>query len=180
MNVGALIRGHERFAQEAGAEVRNDHRHLGEARGDVRERQRIAEPQVERGGEPELLAHADGEHAAVDEHRRAARRRGLERGADPLVGELVVVHRREQADGAQLPVVERPRQPFRGVGRRRIQHEEADQPRRVPGDRRGHRLLVAGDAGDQGRAGDVMLVELRDPAIGQRIGRARRLPAEQR
>ena len=91
-----------------------------------------------------------------------------------------MVHRREQADGAQLPVVERARQPFGGVGRRRIQHEEADQPRRVPGDRRGHRLLVAGDAGDQRGAGDLMLVELGDPAIGQRIRRARRLPAEQR
>ena len=94
--------------------------------------------------------------------------------------ELVVVHRREQADGSQVPVVERARQPLRGVVRRGIQHEEADQPRRMPGNRRGDRLLVAGDAGDQGGAGDVMLVELRDPAIGQRIGRARRLPAEQR
>ena len=85
MDVGALIRGHERFAQEAGAEVRNDHRHLGEARGDVRERQRIAEPQVERGSEAELLPHADGEHAAMDEHRGAARRRSLERRGDALV-----------------------------------------------------------------------------------------------
>ncbi len=180
MNVGALVRGHERFAQETGAEVRNDHRHLGEARGNVGERQRIAEPQIERRGEPEPLAYADREHAAVDEHRRAACRGGLERGADPLVGDLVVVHRREQADGSQVPVIERPCQPLRGVVRRGIQHEEADQPRRMPGNRRGDRLLVAGDAGDQGGAGDVMLVELRHPAIGQRIGRARRFPAEQR
>ena len=92
---------------------------VGNARRDGRERQRIAEPQIERRRQAELLAHADGQHAAVHEHRGAARRGRLERRGHPLVVQPVVVHRRKQADAAQLPVAERARQPLGGVGRRR-------------------------------------------------------------
>ena len=65
------------------------------------------------------------------------------------------------------------------VSGRRIEHEESHQPRRVPGDGRRDRLLVARDAGDDRGARDLMAIELGDPAIGQRIGRSRRIPSEQ-
>ena len=42
------------------------------------------------------------------------------------------------------------------------------------------RLLVARKAGDDRRPRDLMTIELGDPAIGERIGRSRRIPAEQR
>ncbi len=66
--VGALVSGHQRFAEHAGAEVRDDDRDVRKSRRHRGERERIAEPQIERRRQTELLANADRQHAAVYEH----------------------------------------------------------------------------------------------------------------
>ena len=68
--------------------------------------------------------------------------------ADARIVECVAVHGREQADDAHAGVRERFPDPRLRAGCRRIDHEVADEPRRVAGDRLGHRGLVAGDAGN--------------------------------
>ena len=57
-----------------------------------------------------------------------------------------------------------------GVGGRGIDHEEADQARRMARDRDRNRLLVARNTRDKRRAPHAASVELHDPAIGQRFG----------
>ena len=60
----------------------------------------------------------------------------------------------------------------------RIDHEEADESRRVPRHGRGHRRLVARHAGDERRARHAVRIELLHPAIGQRFWRARVIPLQ--
>ena len=64
----ALVGGHERFAEESGAEVRHDHRNLREAERGAGQRERIAEPKVEAARQPELAC------ARRPTARRSARR----------------------------------------------------------------------------------------------------------
>ena len=70
-------------------------------------------------GKPELLPDADGQHAAVHEHRGAVRAPPPRSRRHALIVQPVAVHRREEAHRAQLPVAERARQPLGGVGARR-------------------------------------------------------------
>ena len=126
----------------------------------------------------ELLAHADRQDAAVDEHRGSGLRRGeVEQRPRPLIVHRDVMHRREQADGAQAALERRSRLRHR-ISARRIDHEEADEPLRMPRDRRRDRRRVARHTGDQRRARDLMAIELRRPAVGERLGRARRVPSQ--
>jgi len=50
----------------------------------------------------------------------------------------------------------------------------------MPRDGNGDAVLVARDARDQRRAGDAVAIEFGNPAIGERLGRAGRFPAELR
>src|SRR5262249_42903542 len=65
-----------------------------------------------------------------------------------------------------------------GIGPRRIDHEEPDEARWMPRDRGRHRRSVAGHARNQRGAADVVAIELGDPAIGERLGRAGWRPPE--
>ena len=47
-------------------------------------------------------------------------------------------------------------------------------------DGNGNRLLIAGNAGDEGAAGYAVTIELGDPAIREHFWSARRVPAEPR
>src|SRR4051794_9586539 len=73
MDRRALIRGHERLAEKAGAKVRHDHRHLRSGEGRSRKGERIAQAKVEAAWKAELLAHANAQRAAVREYHRAMR-----------------------------------------------------------------------------------------------------------
>jgi len=74
---------------------------------DPRANKFASEAEIEQGRKPELLAHADRQHAAMDEHDRPARRRRLERRGDAWIVEAVAMHGREQADPPQSPLAER-------------------------------------------------------------------------
>ena len=56
------------------------------------------------------------------------------------------------------------------IGGQRVEHEEADEPRRVACDGGGDRGLVARDAGDERAREHAVPIELGDPAIGERLG----------
>src|SRR4051812_18713195 len=85
MDRRALVRRHQRLAEAAGAEVRNDDRHLRKAQRDPRYRERIAEAEVEAARQPELLPDAHAQEAAVHEHRGAVRCRRAKHRFDALV-----------------------------------------------------------------------------------------------
>src|SRR5262249_30591654 len=61
---------------------------------------------------------------------------------------------------------------------RRIDHEEADEARRVPADGGANRLRIPRDARDHRGAGHAMDVELGDPPVRKLLRRSRILPAE--
>ena len=157
--------------KQAGAEVRDDDRHLRMAERDRVQIERVAEADVERARQPELLAHADRQHAAVHEHRRARRRRRdvedapsrdrpeSSSGAWRGTGRSRAGRRRAIAVGGLRG----------GVRLRRIHHEEADEPLAMTADGGGDRRRVARHARDQRRARHLMAIELRDPAIGERL-----------
>jgi hypothetical protein len=116
----------------------------------------------------------------VHEDHAPATGRGGKDGIDRWIVETHVVHGREQADRRERRVLERPIESRRRVWRRRVEHERAHEPRRVTRDRRRHRLLIARHARDQHGARDLMLVELGDPALGERRVLTGRIPAEPR
>src|SRR5262249_13697222 len=68
----------------------------------------------------------------------------------------------------------------RRVRLRRVDHEEADEPIAMPSHRGGNGRAVARYARNKGRAADAVPIELRDPAIGQRLGRPRPIPSQLR
>ena len=79
----------------------------------------------------------------------------------------------------QLPVAERARDTLGRVGGGGIQHEEPDEARGMPRHRGRDGFLIARNARDQRGPIDVLTIELGDPSIGERLGGAWRLPAEQ-
>ena len=181
-DVRRRVGGHQRLAKEAGAEVRNDHRHLRMADGDGGDGQRIAEPQIEPARQTELLADADRQHAAVHEHRA---RRGAAAAANTALDRSVV----ERARGASRET---------GTPSRRSSSPNARSRRasasgagglnmnaptnrvRMTRDCGRDRRLVARHARDQHRARDAVSIELGHPSIRQRLVVAGRIPAESR
>ena len=128
-DVGTQIRDHQRFAEKAGAEMRNDERNARVRERDRVEIDRIAESHVERAWQPELPADADRQHAAVHEHGGTWPAGGdVEHAADALVVERVAVHRRKEANRPQAVAIDRARRRHRGGCLRRIDHEEPDEP----------------------------------------------------
>ena len=108
---------------------------------------------------------------ASPRRRRRARRpsdRPASSGASPGTG------RRRAGRARRAP--ERTRcAPSGAIG---LTMNAADDASRVPRDGRRHRAFVAGQAGDQHRPADAVAIELGDPAIGERVGRAGIVPAE--
>ena len=152
---------------------------VGKREATARERERIAEPQIERRRQAELLADADGQHAAVHEHRRAVSAAAANTSLHPLIVQAIAVHRGKQADAAQS-AVRRARaragaatSPAAGLNMKKPTKRE----RMAAGPRR-DRLLVAGNARDERGARDAVPIELGDPAIGQLGGAAGILPAK--
>ena len=103
-----------------------------------------------------------------------------EHRVNPVVVEAIAVHRRKQGDDAQVLLAERASEPRVCVGRDGVEHEEPDEPRGVPSNRGGDGLLVAGNAGDEAGAIDPIAIELGDPAVGEALDAARRVPAQRR
>lgn len=178
MDVRALFRGHERLAEHPGAEVRHDHRHSRKARGGRGERERIAEAEIERRRESQLLSDADGQHAAVREDHGAVIRRGREDVPHAFVVQPVSVHRRKEADAAKALLAERLREPPGDGSLRRVEHEKSDKPGRIPAYRRRDGLLVTRNARDEGGPVHGVAVESGDPPIGQLVRGAGIVPSK--
>jgi len=88
------------------------------------------------------------------------------------------VHRGEQADAAEAEAAERLSQPAADIPLRGVEHEEADELRGMPAHGGGDRILVAGNARDDGSPGDAVAIELRRPAIRELIRASRIVPPE--
>ena len=58
-----------------------------------------------------------------------------------------------------------------GIRGDRIEHEEPDESRRMPGHGGGDRRLITRHAGDERRPADAVTIELRNPSIGKGLGR---------
>jgi hypothetical protein len=100
MDVAALIGSHQGFAPHARAEMRNDDRHGGKARGNRGQRERIAQTKVEGRWQPKLLSYAHRQHAAVREHHRLVLSRRGKDLSHSLVVQFVGVHRGKEANAA--------------------------------------------------------------------------------
>lgn len=172
----ALIGGHQGFAQEPGAEVRNDHGHLGEPQRGAGQGERVTEPQVEAAWQAKFLADADGEHAAVHEYRAAVVPCQRKHAFDALVIERVAVHGGEEAGDSQPMFRERTSECRVRLGRERIEHEEADETPWMTRHRLADGRFIAGYARDERGAGDAMTIELGDPSVRELRGGSRRVP----
>ena len=139
----------------------------------------IAVADFEGARQAQLAAHADGEHAAVHEQDGSRPRRcDLEEAAHPIILEGEAMHRGKKTHAAQPPCIER-RGGLRGrVRLRGIDHEESDQPPRMPCHRFRHRTGIARDAGDQRCPRDARPIELAHPSIGKGLGGTGRVPTE--
>ena len=159
------------FAEHARAEVRHDHRHAGETR-----RRGAASA----SGSPRRRSNGDGSPSFFRTPTVSTpqctnttapwSRRGRKRHPDPLVVQTIAVHGGKQADAAQARSPSARRSRRADVPAQRVEHEEADEPRRMPRDRGGDGLFVAGDARDDRGPGDAV----RDPARRPSDPRARR------
>lgn len=79
------------------------------------------------------------------------------------------MHGWKQAHPAECQVTDGAARVRHGVRRRGIEHEEADQPGRMPTDGDSYGVFVAGDAGDERGPTHLVRVQLTDPAIGERF-----------
>ena len=114
--------------------------------------ERLTKAHVEPAWQPELLSNANRQHTAVHEHGRPGLCRGhVEDARDAVVVERHVVHRREHADAAQRQLRQRMARAVGCIGSGRIEHEKADESRRMPPDGRRHRCLISRHAGDEHR-----------------------------
>jgi putative phosphoesterase len=180
MNRRTLVGCHKGFAEESGAEVRNDDGHVGMSEPDPRHRQRIAETQVEAAGQTQLLAYSHGQHAAMHEHDSLVLRRGPKHTVDGVIVHTVAVHRRKEADAADVEIAQRALQDGLGGRLRRVVHEEADEAIGMVRDRFRDGRGIAGNARDQRRALNVVTIELCDPPVSE-LGRGTwRIPLETR
>ena len=178
MDVRALIRGHEHFAEETGAEVRHDDGHAREAGRGRGKRKRISQTQVKGRRQPELLPDTHAQYAAVREHHRALGLRGGKYIPHALIVQPVSVHRRKETDATHAVVAEHPRQPPPHVSLHGVEHEKADEPRRVPADGRDDGVFVTRYARDECDPRDIVPVHLGHPAVRQFLHRAGIIPPE--
>jgi hypothetical protein len=74
----------------------------------------------------------------VDENGRAMGGRRFEHGLDPFVFQTIPVHGGKQGHDTHAQVAQGTSQSRVGVRGERIEHENADEPRRMPGDGGGH------------------------------------------
>ena len=184
MHVGTAVREHQRFAQHAGAEVRNDDRH----RRMLQRERRAGRADCRSGcrtwlGRPSFLRMPTDStpqcantatRSTVPPRRDAA---SSNTSATARIVQGVAVHRGEQADRAQ-PFVERALRVVDRVLARRIEHEEADEAIGIVRDGQRDRVGIAGQARDQRRPLHAVLVELGDPARAERVAGLGKLPAE--
>jgi hypothetical protein len=106
----------------------------------------------------------------VDEHDRPWNgRHGFHHPHRAVVVQWNVVHRRKQAHAPELSFGESVPGPIRCVRCRRIEHEEADETRRMAADGDRNGPLVTGDARNQGCAVNAVGVELGGPSIRERL-----------
>jgi hypothetical protein len=110
--------------KEAAAEVRHDHRNVRKASSGHRQRQRIAEAEIDHRRQAHSRPRFDRQIAAVRENHRAVLCRELEQPDHALVVQSIAVHRRKQAHTAHsaqskaaLRLIQAARR--RGVGSRR-------------------------------------------------------------
>ena len=167
IDVRGEIGGHERFSEEARAEVRDDDRESRIRCGDRVKRKGIAKTNVEPAGEPQFLSHPDGQHATVDEHRAAPSvgSSDLEDLQRPLIVEPVAMHGRKQADASKPQATERVFRPPLSILARWVQHERADEPMRVSRHRHRDGTLVTWNTGHESRPRHRVLVQLRNPTV---------------
>ena len=145
------------------------------------EGKRIAQPDVEPAWQPEFLSHADGQHAAVNKHRRArVVGRDVKDLQCPLIVESVPVHGGEQADTPQPQTAQGSFRPLLGILACWIHHEPADEPIRVLCHSDRDRFLVPRHARHEGHPRDIVLVQLCNPAVCEVRGFTRRLPPQHR
>ena len=116
--------------------MRHDDGHGRKPRRRHRERERIAETDIERGAKAELRACLDREIPAMGEDSAAVSGRNLEDFRHTLIVETIAVHRGKKTNTPQAQVDESAPHTLLCVGRQRIQHEEADESLRVARDRR--------------------------------------------
>lgn len=95
-----------------------------------------------------------------------------------LVIQPIAVHGWKQANTSQSLFIKRAHEPGGDVTCRGVEHEKADEARRVSAGRGCDRLLVAWNARDDRSPCDAMPVELGNPAIGQLGGADGILPAK--
>ena len=89
------------------------------------------------------------------------------------------MHRGKQADAAQAELAERARsRPLDVAGRVGLNMKNPTNRDGCRRDRRGDRLLVAGNARDDRGACDAVPIELGDPAIRQLLGAAGIVPSQ--
>jgi uncharacterized protein len=178
MHVGALLDRHQHLTQHPGTKVRHDHRNARKPRRDDGKRQRIAEAEIEWGRQAEFLSDANRQDAAVHEYGCPPIGGGREHFLYALVIQPVPVHGWKQADSPKLLLPDRACQPCPDLSGRGIEHEEADEPRRVTADGGGDGVFVAGNARDNRHPRDAVPIELGDPAVGQFFGSPWILPAQ--
>ena len=179
MNRRALVGRHQRFAEEPGAEVRDDHRDGRKARGASAPRQADRRAADRRAtADRASSGRRRSARRSARRPRRRVRPRRRRHALDTLVVQPVAVHRGEEATprrfsspsarssrhGASAAVGLNMKKPTKRVGCRR--------------NRGGNGLFVARDARDERRAATSVAVELGDPAIGETSARARGVPAE--
>ena len=171
MHVGAAVGQHQRLAQHAGAEVRNDDRH-----GRMLQRERRAGRADCRSG-CRTGSAARASCGCRPTARRSARTRDrlgraaaarcgqVEDPRDRVVVQRVAMHRREQADRAQALVE-------RALSRRRSASSRVGSSMKKPTKRDGlARTAIATESASPGRLAisaallHAVLVELGDPAI---------------
>ena len=179
MHVGAGCDRREGIGEPPGPEVRNDERHIREGRRQARQRDGIAEGQIELAWQSELVPDAHREASAVSEHHSIrAFGRSLDHPQGAHVLQRHVVHGRKKADARQALLGERSFRARRRVGARGIDHEKADDPSRMPRHRPGDRRLVTRHAGNERRAAHAVRVQFAYPSVRQRVRIAGIVPLE--
>ena len=150
MDVRRLVGGHQRLAKEPGAEVRNDDRHArdGAAPAPRRRADRPAAGRTATAARASCARRPTARRSARTPPRRAraaasntASTAGSSRRYRCIAGKSATARKPSRS--------ERAGEPRRCIRRERVEHEEADEPGRMPGDGGRDRCFVAGNARDQ-------------------------------
>ncbi len=147
---------HQRFPEEPGTEVRNDHRQPPDA-GRPPPRRPADHPDADRNGSagPSFFRTPIDNTPQWTNTARRCRAATAKMASVRSIVDADVVHRREEARGAQAAFGEGALDACRRVGRARVDHERADDPGRVSLSPLRPRTLVARDARNQHRARDA-------------------------